>query len=140
MPACKFSSFCGINQGPFSEEQTVFSKTHYFRGRHFYQCFILSTALHFSLSFMLIIILSNPIVSSPFKLFVIGDNLTYIGVFQPPDDWPFIGDITVNNLEMRYSKELEPVLQNINIRIKGGEKVGAKNVLIIIIIVLIRDI
>ena len=78
---------------------------------------------------MLIIILSNPIVSSPFKLFVIGDNLTYIGVFQPPDDWPFIGDITVNNLEMRYSKELEPVLQNINIRIKGGEKVGAKNVL-----------
>ena len=53
----------------------------------------------------------------------------WIGVFQPPDDWPFIGDITVNNLEMRYSKELEPVLQNINIRIKGGEKVGAKNVL-----------
>ncbi|XP_071807652.1 ATP-binding cassette sub-family C member 9-like [Asterias amurensis] len=46
------------------------------------------------------------------------------GVFQPPDDWPFMGDITVNNLEMRYSKELEPVLQNINIRIKGGEKVG----------------
>ena len=48
----------------------------------------------------------------------------HTGVFDPPDDWPFLGDITVRNVEMRYAKELEPVLQNINLRIKGGEKVG----------------
>ncbi|XP_038067816.1 ATP-binding cassette sub-family C member 9-like [Patiria miniata] len=46
------------------------------------------------------------------------------GVFDPPDDWPFLGDITVKNVEMRYAKELEPVLQGVNLRIKGGEKVG----------------
>ncbi|XP_022080483.1 ATP-binding cassette sub-family C member 9-like [Acanthaster planci] len=46
------------------------------------------------------------------------------GVFDPPDDWPFIGDITVRNLEVRYARELEPVLQGVNLRIKGGEKVG----------------
>ena len=43
---------------------------------------------------------------------------------KPPDDWPESGKIEFINYEMKYRKELEPVLKGINLLVKPGEKVG----------------
>ncbi|KAJ3012098.1 UNVERIFIED_CONTAM: hypothetical protein HDU68_001384 [Siphonaria sp. JEL0065] len=43
---------------------------------------------------------------------------------RPPADWPQRGSITVSNLEMRYSPEQDPVLQNVSFSVLAGEKVG----------------
>ncbi|KAJ3094386.1 hypothetical protein HDU97_008125 [Phlyctochytrium planicorne] len=43
---------------------------------------------------------------------------------RPGADWPTRGAISVKDLELRYSPELEPVLKNVNFEIPGGAKVG----------------
>lgn len=42
----------------------------------------------------------------------------------PPAAWPYEGKIKVENLEVKYAEDLEPVLHHINFSVKGGEKVG----------------
>lgn len=41
-----------------------------------------------------------------------------------PDDWPAKGSVQFVNYSTRYRSELDPVLKNINIKIKAKEKVG----------------
>ena len=43
---------------------------------------------------------------------------------QPSDDWPNRGVIEFNNYSMRYRRELESVLNSINLRIEPKEKIG----------------
>ncbi|CAI2167170.1 11640_t:CDS:10 [Funneliformis geosporum] len=43
---------------------------------------------------------------------------------RPPAAWPYNGKIKVENLEVKYASDLEPVLHHISFSIKGGEKVG----------------
>ncbi|KAL1925295.1 uncharacterized protein VTP21DRAFT_178 [Calcarisporiella thermophila] len=43
---------------------------------------------------------------------------------RPPAGWPFEGKIVVQNLWIRYSPELDPVLRNLSFEIKGGEKIA----------------
>jgi ABC-type multidrug transport system fused ATPase/permease subunit len=38
--------------------------------------------------------------------------------------WPKVASIELKNYSMRYRKKLDPVLRDINIKIKDGEKVG----------------
>ncbi|CAB4373887.1 unnamed protein product [Rhizophagus irregularis] len=42
----------------------------------------------------------------------------------PPAAWPYEGKIKVENLEVKYAEDLEPVLHHISFSVKGGEKVG----------------
>ncbi|XP_074079822.1 ATP-binding cassette sub-family C member 3 isoform X2 [Macrotis lagotis] len=48
---------------------------------------------------------------------VISDN-------RPPPDWPQQGEVEFLNYSVRYREGLELVLKNLNLRVKGGEKVG----------------
>lgn len=41
-----------------------------------------------------------------------------------PESWPHSGSISFENVEMRYRKELPLVLQGLDIRIQGGERIG----------------
>jgi ABC-type multidrug transport system fused ATPase/permease subunit len=43
---------------------------------------------------------------------------------QPPNDWPSQGVIQFNKYSMRYRTELEPVLNNIDLKIESKEKIG----------------
>jgi ABC-type multidrug transport system fused ATPase/permease subunit len=44
---------------------------------------------------------------------------------QPPAWWPSdSGNLVVDNLVIKYSKELEPVLRNISFTVNAKEKVG----------------
>ncbi|RIA90254.1 P-loop containing nucleoside triphosphate hydrolase protein [Glomus cerebriforme] len=43
---------------------------------------------------------------------------------RPPPEWPFKGEIKVNNLVMQYAPENPPVLKNVSFHIKPSEKVG----------------
>ncbi|KAJ3105437.1 hypothetical protein HDU97_008053 [Phlyctochytrium planicorne] len=43
---------------------------------------------------------------------------------RPPASWPSKGSISVKNLELKYSPELDPVLKNVSFDIPGGSKVG----------------
>ena len=43
---------------------------------------------------------------------------------DPGPDWPHIGNISVDNLEMRYREGLDLVLKGISLNISGGQKVG----------------
>ncbi|KAK1124889.1 hypothetical protein K0M31_006239 [Melipona bicolor] len=42
----------------------------------------------------------------------------------PPVDWPKHGQVTLNNVSMKYDKEEAPVLKNLNLTIEAGWKVG----------------
>ena len=43
---------------------------------------------------------------------------------DPGPDWPHIGNITFDNLQMRYRAGLELVLRGISLEVAGGQKVG----------------
>ena len=43
---------------------------------------------------------------------------------RPPAAWPHRGRIKVENLEVRYAEDLDPVLHLISFSIRGGERVG----------------
>nr|UOU03342.1 ATP-binding cassette subfamily C4-4-1 [Brachionus rubens] len=47
-----------------------------------------------------------------------------IGHRKPPSDWPSKGEIKFEDVSFRYDKNLSYVLNNINIKIKSGEKIG----------------
>ncbi|KAI9350658.1 P-loop containing nucleoside triphosphate hydrolase protein [Obelidium mucronatum] len=42
----------------------------------------------------------------------------------PRPQWPETGSISFNNAEMRYRPDLPPVLKNLTLEVKGGEKIG----------------
>ncbi|KAJ3294318.1 Multidrug resistance-associated protein 1 [Rhizoclosmatium sp. JEL0117] len=42
----------------------------------------------------------------------------------PRESWPVTGSISFCNAEMRYRPDLPPVLSNLTLEIKGGEKIG----------------
>ncbi|CAG8506025.1 1335_t:CDS:10 [Funneliformis caledonium] len=44
--------------------------------------------------------------------------------FRPPPEWPFRGEIKVNNLIMQYAPDNPPVLKDVSFQIKPSEKVG----------------
>eukprot|EP00760_Papus_ankaliazontas_P013947 PhM_4_TR15927/c0_g1_i1/m.43479 len=47
------------------------------------------------------------------------------GEFPPPkENWPTCGDITFEDISMRYRKRTPLVLKNVNFEIKSGQKVG----------------
>ncbi|XP_077870404.1 ATP-binding cassette sub-family C member 9-like [Saccoglossus kowalevskii] len=48
----------------------------------------------------------------------------YEGVYNPPPDWPTDGDIKIENISVRYDPSLEPVLRDVSIHFKGGQRVG----------------
>ncbi|XP_006824101.2 ATP-binding cassette sub-family C member 8-like [Saccoglossus kowalevskii] len=48
----------------------------------------------------------------------------YQGVYNPPPDWPDKGDVILENVSVRYATGLDPVLRDVNVRFKAGEKVG----------------
>ncbi|XP_033647488.1 ATP-binding cassette sub-family C member 9-like [Asterias rubens] len=50
-------------------------------------------------------------------------NENYLGT-EPAVDWPKHGAITMQGISVRYAAELEPVLKNISLTFRSGEKVG----------------
>ena len=42
---------------------------------------------------------------------------------RPPSDWPTRGQITLDNLVVKYRPDLAPVLKGLSLSIKAGEKV-----------------
>ena len=43
---------------------------------------------------------------------------------RPPQEWPSKGQITLDNLVVKYRPDLPPVLKGLSLQIKGGEKVN----------------
>ncbi|KAI9014437.1 P-loop containing nucleoside triphosphate hydrolase protein [Phycomyces nitens] len=43
---------------------------------------------------------------------------------RPPKEWPSQGEIQIENLEIRYAPELDPVIKNISFSINSNEKIG----------------
>ena len=43
---------------------------------------------------------------------------------RPPKNWPALGNVEFENYTTRYRAELEPVLRNISLKIRGKEKIG----------------
>ncbi|CAG8467253.1 3846_t:CDS:2, partial [Scutellospora calospora] len=43
---------------------------------------------------------------------------------RPPAHWPHSGAITIQNLEVKYAPDLEPVLHHISFHVEGQEKIG----------------
>ncbi|XP_022105344.1 ATP-binding cassette sub-family C member 9-like [Acanthaster planci] len=50
-------------------------------------------------------------------------NEDYQGT-EPPESWPQRGEIKMNGIYVRYAKELDPVIKNLTVTFKSGEKVG----------------
>ncbi|CAH1800691.1 unnamed protein product [Owenia fusiformis] len=48
----------------------------------------------------------------------------YAGAEEPSDSWPDQGLIELRNVALRYASDLDPVVDNVNIKITPGEKVG----------------
>ncbi|XP_015840080.1 probable multidrug resistance-associated protein lethal(2)03659 isoform X1 [Tribolium castaneum] len=46
------------------------------------------------------------------------------GVFEVPQNWPLTGKVVFDSVSMRYSSDKNLVLNKVDIKIKGGEKVG----------------
>ncbi|XP_006817670.1 ABC transporter C family member 12-like, partial [Saccoglossus kowalevskii] len=46
----------------------------------------------------------------------------YDGVYMPSDDWPTRGEIKLDNLSVKYAADLDPVLNDVTVHIKAGEK------------------
>ena len=42
---------------------------------------------------------------------------------RPPQSWPSKGQITLDNLVVKYRPELPPVLKGLTLKIQGGQKV-----------------
>ena len=42
----------------------------------------------------------------------------------PPKDWPRQGTVEFRDVTMAYRKDLPPVLNNINVNLRAGEKIG----------------
>ncbi|XP_072038843.1 ATP-binding cassette sub-family C member 9-like [Amphiura filiformis] len=51
-------------------------------------------------------------------------NEEYDGAMFPAKSWPDKGDILYEEVSARYAKELDPVLHNVNIHFRAGEKIG----------------
>nr|XP_006820966.1 PREDICTED: ATP-binding cassette sub-family C member 9-like [Saccoglossus kowalevskii] len=51
-------------------------------------------------------------------------NETYKGTLEPPLEWPDNGDVKLHNVSARYAVDLEPVLHDITVHFKSGEKIG----------------
>ena len=48
-----------------------------------------------------------------------------LGDIDPPASWPaFTGDIIFNDVTIKYASHLEPALENISLRIRGGSHVA----------------
>nr|XP_054751164.1 ATP-binding cassette sub-family C member 9-like [Lytechinus pictus]XP_054751165.1 ATP-binding cassette sub-family C member 9-like [Lytechinus pictus] len=43
---------------------------------------------------------------------------------EPPLNWPHRGQISIDNVSVRYAADLDPVLQEVSVNIQAGEKVG----------------
>ncbi|XP_070558013.1 ATP-binding cassette sub-family C member 9-like [Ptychodera flava] len=52
------------------------------------------------------------------------ENETYEGTLNPPLEWPVDGDIRYQDVCVRYAADLDPVLTDITLKFKAGEKVG----------------
>lgn len=50
-------------------------------------------------------------------------KLTYI---NPERNWPQTGNIVFKNTYLKYAPEAQPVLKNLNLEIKAGEKVSTQ--------------
>lgn len=63
------------------------------------------------------------------RLYELGNTIPQEAAFHipetmPPDSWPKNGSITYENASLRYREGLPNVLDNVSLKIKGGEKVG----------------
>nr|XP_006812823.1 PREDICTED: ATP-binding cassette sub-family C member 8-like [Saccoglossus kowalevskii] len=61
------------------------------------------------------------ITSSP-VLSYFGETCT--GPVYPSENWPNKGSINIQNITARYASTLDPVLNNVSIKIRAGEKIG----------------
>ncbi|KAI8065795.1 P-loop containing nucleoside triphosphate hydrolase protein [Gongronella butleri] len=52
------------------------------------------------------------------------DNELDNGSVTPPEKWPSKGAIEIKNLKVRYDKDLDLVLRDVNVSIKPGERIG----------------
>ncbi|XP_022093816.1 ATP-binding cassette sub-family C member 9-like isoform X2 [Acanthaster planci] len=43
---------------------------------------------------------------------------------EPPFHWPTRGAVSIENISVRYGEELDPVLKDVTVHIRAGEKVG----------------
>lgn len=48
---------------------------------------------------------------------------------NPSDQWPTDGELEFHKVELKYRKELPPVLDNISFVIKSGEHIGNNNLI-----------
>ncbi|XP_070559239.1 ATP-binding cassette sub-family C member 8-like isoform X2 [Ptychodera flava] len=48
----------------------------------------------------------------------------YRGTYTPRPSWPDKGNIKFEDVSVRYSNELEPVLEDVSVHFKAGEKIG----------------
>nr|XP_006812824.1 PREDICTED: ATP-binding cassette sub-family C member 9-like [Saccoglossus kowalevskii] len=46
------------------------------------------------------------------------------GSVYPSDNWPNKGSINIQNITARYASTLDPVLNNVSVKIRAGEKIG----------------
>ncbi|KZS95710.1 P-loop containing nucleoside triphosphate hydrolase protein [Sistotremastrum niveocremeum HHB9708] len=43
---------------------------------------------------------------------------------KPPPQWPTHGQVELKNIDLRYRPDLPPVLKNLSMSVRGGEKIG----------------
>ena len=47
-----------------------------------------------------------------------------ISGLEPPPDWPKNGEICIENVSVRYARDLDPVLKGVNVIFQAGQKVS----------------
>ncbi|XP_070558012.1 ATP-binding cassette sub-family C member 9-like [Ptychodera flava] len=52
------------------------------------------------------------------------ENETYEGTLNPSSEWPVDGDVSYQDVSVRYAADLDPVLTDITLKFKAGEKIG----------------
>ncbi len=47
---------------------------------------------------------------------------------EPPSNWPSRGEIKIEDISVRYAENLPPVIQNVTLHVRPGEKVSCREV------------
>ena len=58
------------------------------------------------------------------QLITVSTLTIYFAGTSPDSEWPQSGAVTVEDVSVRYAKTLDPVLSNISLNVKPGQKVS----------------